>query len=148
MARTVGILIADEGKARLFEAKTGLQSWTHRRTWANPVEREPERSARTAPPARGRTIGTGGRYAIEESSLREQAAEAFLIEVAKSVSAAALEGAFDRLVIAAPGKALGVLRRHVASDIYEGDLVEWSKDLTNMPDERLREYCRERLGPW
>lgn len=63
--------------------------------------------------------------------------ERFIERLAAKIDEACAEGAFDRLVVAAPAKALGDLRKALGSAAREKIVSEFSKDLTRIPEPEL-----------
>ncbi|MCP5432648.1 MAG: host attachment protein [Alphaproteobacteria bacterium] len=97
----------------------------------------------TIPPGRdivsdraGRSFDSAGpgRSAMEpQTDPREEAKRRFLDRVAARLAEKAREGAFDRLVVAAPPRPLGELRAALAAPVKERLHAELAKDLTKVP---------------
>lgn len=146
--RTTWFLFADSAKARLYESRGFLKGWTLVQEMNSDDARKPDRELGTSPPTRGRKIGSGGRYGVSEASEHEQAGEAFVTGVARFLNEAAAAAKFDQLVVSAPGRALSTLRRYLRHEATEKYIAVWDKDLTNMTETDLFDYCRERLDRW
>lgn len=91
----------------------------------------------------GRTFDSAGtgRHAKErptDPKLVEQ--RAFLAEIAAYLEHEAKRGAYDRLVIVAPPRALGNLRAALADGVRAKVTGELNKDLTNVPIRELPNY--------
>lgn len=147
-SRTTWFLFADHAKARLYSSPGYLKPWSLEEEWSAPDARKADRDLRDAPPARGRKIGSGNRYSVDEPSAREQAGEAFVTGLARFLNEAARDKRFHQLVLAAPGRALSGLRRHLRSEATEKYIAVWDKDLTNMPQAELFAYCQGHLDRW
>lgn len=115
------VVTADAAKARLFECtRVG-----------GALRQVAEKSAGSAPvPARDRPFRVhdrfgSGRHAVEpRRSPRAAAAERFYVEVAEAVA----KQRFDALVLCAPSKALGLLRRQLPDEIGQRVILAAAKD--------------------
>ncbi len=96
-----------------------------------------DRDAGTDKPGRGRNPGSGGHSYGHELTWHEYQKERFAKDMAEVVNKAASQNAFDKLVIAAPPKALGDLRDHLNKPAQERLSGEVHKDLTHI--EKLSE---------
>ena len=88
----------------------------------------------------GRSHGSssdGVRHAIEShSDYRKLEKQRFAIAIADVLNHARLRGEFDRLVLVAPPRSLGELRRHL-SDQVQSHMEAIAKDLTKAPIEKI-----------
>lgn len=115
------VVTADAGRARLFEC-TRL---------GGPLSQLSEKSADLAAvgardrPFRVHDRFGAGRHAVEaRRSPRAAAAERYFVEVAEAVA----KEKFDALVLCAPSKALGVLRRQLPDEVGERIILAAAKD--------------------
>ncbi|MGD9980567.1 MAG: host attachment protein [Hyphomonadaceae bacterium] len=130
------VVTADAGKARLFEcARLG-----------GPLRQVVEKGAGSAPaPARDRPVRVhdrfgSGRHAVEpRRSPRTAAAERFFAEVAEAVA----KEKFDALVLCAPSKALGLLRRQLPDEIGERVILAAAKDYLRETPANLAKRLQE-----
>jgi protein required for attachment to host cells len=91
------------------------------------------RSSEIISDAQGRMQGYGGSGAAPMTARTDphELAEArFTERVAAEVNRAALEKQFDRLILAAPPRTLGILRKSLSSHATERVIAELDKDLT------------------
>ncbi|SEQ66272.1 host attachment family protein [Thalassovita taeanensis] len=80
------------------------------------------------------TAGGGGRRAAMEGADWHQIAEdTFAAEIADILYQRAHAGAFRHLVLVAPPKTLGELRKHLHAEVTACVVAEIAKDLTNHP---------------
>jgi protein required for attachment to host cells len=87
-----------------------------------------------------------GRHAMDKGrSLHEQEEHNFLRRVAERIGEAEKHGAFDHLVVAAPPRALGVLRELLPAAVRGRIRAETAKDLLDEEAPKLRERLRELL---
>jgi protein required for attachment to host cells len=86
---------------------------------------------------------SGRRFSVEErqGAVREHR-EAFAREVADTISAEVVEGAFERLIIVAPARTLAAIRRRLsgAAKALLGKTL--AKDLSKTPDHELGTWLR------
>lgn len=96
------------------------------------------------PPRAFDRVGAG-RHGMEKRDLHEAEEEKFLQRVADHVTEAAKRGAFAHLVIAAPPRALGILRNVLPADVKARIKAETAKDLVDEPTDRLHARLEEAL---
>jgi len=109
---------------------------------ANPKDSEQGRSepGRTFSSNRGdpRTGGYGStvgaaRSAYSETDFHQLQKDNFAHEAAEMLKKKALANAFDKLIVVAPPRTLGELRKHYHKEVESRIAGEVAKDLTNMP---------------
>ena len=136
------ILVADGDHAKVFEndgpgkgmrAIDGLQfEQEHLRAQDIMADRPGRAGAGNAP---------GSRSAIDYRTDPVDARERrFLDSVADLLNAKRLEGAYDRLVIAAAPAALGELRAALSDEVRKSIVAELPKDLTGLPTAKLADH--------
>ncbi len=138
-------LLADGRRARvLVEPKRGAML-------AAPPDLEMEISedelydVQDRPPRSFDRVGAG-RHAMDRGrSLHEQEEEKFLKRVAETVGEAEKRKRFDHLVIAAPPRALGILREKLSAAARARIRAETAKDLLDEPPPQLRERLTDLL---
>ena len=82
-------------------------------------------------PGRAYSSVGGIRSAVEETDWHELEKERFAASIADRINKAALSNAFDQIVIVAPPKILGELRRDFTKETEAKIVAEIPKDLTN-----------------
>lgn len=101
--------------------------------------------AQDRPPRSFDRVGAG-RHAMDKGrSLHEQEEEKFLKRVAARVGDAEKQRRFDHLVIAAPPRALGLLRNMLPASALRRIRAETPKDLLDEPRPQLRERLTDLL---
>jgi len=75
--------------------------------------------------------GMGG--SMEEVDFHQQEEDRFAAETAAMLKARALRNEFDALVVVAPAKTLGELRKHYHVEVEKRLVAELPKDLVNTP---------------
>ena len=143
------VIVAD-GRKMLFFRNEGDGEFPNleverKRTDENP----PDREQGTDKPGRGfvaagspRTPGgvTGGanhRSAYSETDFHQLEENRFAAEAAAMLKERALNNDFDSLIVVAPPKTLGEMRKHYHKEVEKRLSAEIAKDLTNMPVEEI-----------
>ena len=97
-------------------------------------EAAPDRELKTDEAGRRHTpVGGVGRSAYEETDFHQLEKDRFAHEAADMLKRMALRNGFDQLVVVAPPKTLGELRKHYHKEVEKRLAAEIPKDLTNMP---------------
>ena len=136
---TAWILVADGRRARVLVERRRGASLDEPDDWSMEIGPEELYDEQDRPPRSFDRVGSG-RHAMDKGrSLHEQEEEKFLKRVADRVSDAERHNQFDHLVIAAPPRALGLLRAMLAPGAKSRIRADLSKDLLDEPVSRLRE---------
>lgn len=75
--------------------------------------------------------GRGG--SMQEVDFHQQEEDRFAAETAQALNARALANEFEALIVVAPAKTLGELRKHFHKEVERRIVAELPKDLVNMP---------------
>jgi protein required for attachment to host cells len=139
----VWLLVADGRRARvLIEAKRG-DALTEPSDWSMVIGPEDEIEPQDRPPRSFDRIGDG-RHAMDGDRVPHEEAESrFLHRLAARIGTAEKQRAFDHLVIAAPPRALGLLRQHLPTAAMARVRAEVSKDLVDETPASLRDRLHE-----
>ncbi len=81
--------------------------------------------------------GMGGASSAGETDFHRQAEDRFAAEAADRINRAALANEFEKLIIVAPPKTLGELRKHYHKQDEGRIAAEIAKDLTGHPVDRI-----------
>lgn len=135
MKKTVTwILIADGTQARVLEHNGPGKGLTTIKGLDWSIEPLQSQEIDSDKPGRGRSSTGSARSAMEPKTDPAQHREAeFVRSVASVLDKKALEGAYDRLVVAAAPIALGNLRKVMSDHVKKTIVAELDKDLTNIP---------------
>lgn len=87
----------------------------------------------TDKPGRSHSSTGAGSSAVEQTDWHDQEERAFLMQLVKHLDAAAGAGKFKSIVIAAPPRALGVLRPAYSHRLREAVSAEVDKDFVKLP---------------
>ena len=99
-------------------------------------ENPPNRELKTDEAGRRHAQGPG-RSAYEETDFHQLAEDRFAAETAAMLQRWALRNDFESLVVVAPPKTLGELRKHYHKEVEKRLVAEVAKDLTNVPVEEI-----------
>lgn len=140
---TAWILVADGRRARvLVEQRRGAEL-EEPSDWAMEINEQDLYDPQDRPPRSFDRVGAG-RHAMDGGrSLHEVEEEKFLKRVAERLGDAERHNQFDHLVIAAPPRALGLLRNMLPPGAKSRIRADLSKDLLSEPAPKLRERLNE-----
>jgi protein required for attachment to host cells len=132
------VVVAD-GKKMLFFRNEGDAEFPkleieRKREQDNPADRD---QSRDKP---GRTFdasGGAGRSAYEEIDFHQLEEDRFAHETAELLKKRALRNDFDQLIIVAPPRTLGELRKHYHKEVEKRLAGEVAKDLTGHPVDEI-----------
>ena len=128
------VLVAD-GRKMLFLRNHGDQNQIDLRTEAHD-EREDRKDSdikTDAPGAIGQSAGYSGRVAYEETDFHQQEEDLWVRDAAEQLKKRALSNDFEDLVIVAPPKALGVLRKDLHKEVERRILFTCNKEMVDRP---------------
>jgi len=96
---------------------------------ADPKDREIKSDA----PGRAFSSVGNGRSAYEETDFHQLEEDRFAADTAEMLKARALRGDYEALVVVAPPRTLGELRKHYHKEVERRLVAEVAKDLVNVP---------------
>lgn len=115
------LLLRNQGDAEYPDLKVD-----HAEERANPADRDQKTDA----PGRA-SGGVGGRQdTMDEVDFHEQEERRFAADIADKLQERALANDFESLIIVAPARTLGEMRRHYHKSVSERLMFELDKDLT------------------
>ena len=83
------------------------------------------------------SLGANNRSAFTETDFHQLEEDRFAAEAAELLKQRALRNDFESLVVVAPPKTLGELRKHYHKEVEKRLAAEVPKDLTNLPVEEI-----------
>ena len=134
LANNALVLVTD-GRKTLFFRNEGDENQIDLRT-ENFDEREDlkDREMKTdAPGAIGQSAGYSGRVAYEETDFHQLEEDRWAVAAAEEVNKRVLRNDFDQLVIVAPPKTLGQIRKKLHKEAERRLLCEIPKERTGRP---------------
>jgi protein required for attachment to host cells len=134
------IVVCDGAKALVLE-NTGDTKFPDLRTKEVYGQNDPKtHEIGTDAPGRSfQSVGTM-RSAMEQTDWHEQEEQRFLAKLAARLDKAVLAGETKSLVVVAPPKSLGVLRREFSAHVREALKAEIDKDLVKMPIDQIARH--------
>ena len=138
------VLVAD-GRKSLFFRNEGDAAFPKFAVEEKEVHDNPahhEQASDTAGMSTRTMDGRGG--SMEEVDFHQQEEDRFAAQTAAMLKERALRGEFDSLVVVAPPKTLGELRKHYHKEVEKRLVAEVPKDLVNVPVPEIEKILRER----
>lgn len=135
------ILVAESSRAKLYKADNRKSPISEVESLDNLAGRLHEGdlvSDRSG--SDGGSIGQGRHVLDDKTSAREQEHIGFAKKLAARLDTGRNEGAFSRLVLAAPPSFLGLLRDNLSKEVMAMVYTQVDKNLVQQPAEVLREY--------
>ena len=146
------VLVAD-GRKMLFLRNHGDQNQIDLRTEAHDQRQDrKDREIRTdAPGTAAVRFSSGGadtfRPAMEETDFHQQEEDRWVKDAAEQLKTRALSNDFADLVIVAPPKALGVLRKELHKEVERRILFTCNKEMTDRPIPDIEELLVAEAAP-
>lgn len=135
----IRLVVADEREANFFDVKKPSQAPESRGALRNEAAR-PDRELETDRPGRRFGGSDGNRHAVDgERSTERHEMELFAKSVARTLDGARTRNEFDRLVIIAGPRMLGLLREALPEPCRSIVAAEVTKDLVRHDLDTIRE---------
>ena len=133
IAHDTMILVAD-GRKMLFFRNTGEADLPTLALVEQPAQAD-QVTREQGSDAPGRAPGTRGASGstMQQTDFHQQDENRFAADAADMLKRAALAGDFERLIVVAPPRTLGELRKHYHKEVESRIVGEVAKDLTNQP---------------
>ena len=128
------LVFVTDGRKMLFLRNHGDENQLDLRTEAHD-EREDrkDREIRSDGPGTQKQSFGYGRPAMEETDFHQQDEDRWVKDAADRLKQRALRNDFDSLVIVAPPKALGVLRKELHKEVERRVIATFNKEMTDRP---------------
>lgn len=127
-------VVADAGRAIAYVRRQDRPGYDEVARWESPDATKPARDLVSDRPGRAFDSRGGQRHAMEPPTDPKQLAkQAFAAELADSMSAAHASQQFEQLVLFAPARVLGEIRKRLAAPTAEALTKTIDKDLTKSP---------------
>ena len=144
---TAWMLVADGRRARVLVEQRRGANLEEPSEWAMEISEDELYDVQDRPPRSFDRVGAG-RHAMDGGrSLHEMEEEKFLKRVAERLGEAEKQKQFDHLIIAAPPRALGLLRYMLPAGAKLRIRADVSKDLLGESAPKLRARLTEMLRP-
>ncbi|MDR3445268.1 MULTISPECIES: host attachment protein [unclassified Dyella] len=146
MKKTVWIVVANRGVARLFQARQATGPLEELEAFIHPEARLRDRDLVSDRPGRGFERSGPGSHAEEpDSTVAEVETGNFALELSRFLLKGRNEGRFDALILIAAPAFLGSLRDRLDDQIRDRILQEVAKNLVHLDAVGVRGYLPERL---
>jgi protein required for attachment to host cells len=137
----VWYVIADGGRARILLKRKTQDAYDTQQEFVDPDIHRHTRDLGAERPGRGRESANAAHHAVEpRRDLHQAGKQAFVEEVARMLSEANAQGAFDRLILVAPAHALADLDHALDPATKSKVAARLRKDLTNIPNADLAKH--------
>lgn len=131
------VLVAD-GQKMLFFRNEGDNEFPNLMVEAKEVQDNPaDRDQKTDGPGQAPNSARPGASSMEEVDFHQQEEDRFAAEAADMLKTRALDNNFDSLIVVAPPKTLGELRKHYHKEVEKRLIGEIAKDLTGHPVDEI-----------
>lgn len=136
-------VVVTDGEKMLFLRNEGDAEFPHL-----VVEKESEQESRSNRELRrdmpGRSFSSvgPGRSAYDETDSRQLGEDLFAVETAAMLNRRALGNEFESLIVVAPPRTLGELRRHYHQELQKRLVGEVAKNLTNTPVNEIEKILK------
>ena len=140
------LVVADGGKALILE-NVGDQKFPNLRM-KETFEHNDSKTSDIGTDKPGRSISSVGsaRSAMEQTDWHEQEEQRFLGRLAARLDKAVLGGEVKNLILIAPPRAIGTLRKAISSHVREAIHTEIEKDYVKMPLNEIEKQRRRVRG--
>lgn len=146
MNKTVWIVVANRGVARLFQARQPAGPLEEMEAFIHPEARLHDQDLLADRPGRAFDRMGGGSHAeAPDTSLAEQETNNFALELSRFLLKGRTSGRFDGLMLIAAPAFLGSLRDRLDSPTRGRIMLEVAKNLVHLDAAALRQYLPERL---
>lgn len=130
-------VVVMDGRKAIFLRNEGDEKYPNLRTFeTHEQENPPTREQGAGAPGRS-SDALGNRSAMEETDLQQLGEERFGIEIMERLYNAAHKGKFDELVLCAPPRLMGVIRKQMHKSVRDRLVAEIDKDLTGHPVDEI-----------
>ena len=131
------VLVAD-GQKMLFFRNEGDNDYPNLTVESKEVQDNPaDRDQKTDAPGRAASSVGTARSAMEEVDYHQQEEDRFAADAAEMLKDRALQNNFDSLIVVAPPRTLGELRKHYHKEVEKRLIGEIAKDLTGHPVDEI-----------
>ena len=141
------VLVAD-GKKLLFLRNKGDEGMIDLRTESHDIreDRKDSEIKTDAPGTQAQSAGYG-RPTMDEADFHRQEEDRWVKDAADELKKRALRNDFDSLVVIAPPKALGVLRKELHKEVERRIILTVNKEMTDRPIPDIEELLAGEAAP-
>ena len=142
----IWVMVADSSRATLYSTDSTVGALQEIESFDHPAARQHVQELTSDLPGRAFDSAGQGRHAMEQrTDPKQQEAITFAKELSKQLDTAAVQQAFDRLVLVAAPAFLGLLRKQLSDVTQKLIGTEIAKDLTRLDAGALRAHLPDRI---
>lgn len=139
-----GVVLVADGEKMLFFRNAGDDEFLNLTVEEKEVQDNPAtRDQKTDEAGRAFASVGPGRTAYEETDFHQLEEDRFAAGAADMLKKRALAGEFDSLIVVAPPRTLGELRKHYHKEVQKRLVGEIAKELTGHPVAEIERIIRE-----
>lgn len=140
------ILVADRAHARLFSPTIDGGGLTELEDFINPEGRKPEVGyANDRPPRSFESMGPSSHVIQPHTTAEEKVSARFAHELNDVLERGRVEHRFERLILVAPPRFLGVLHNALGKQVSSCVVAQVDKDIVTLPATEIREHLASQL---
>lgn len=134
------VIVADGGKALILENQ-GDRMFPNLRT-KETFEHKDEKTSDMGTDKPGRSIQSVGsaRSSMQQTDWHQQEEERFLARLAERLDKAVLGGEVKSIILCAPPRAIGTLRKAMSDHVRDAITAEVEKDYVKMPLDQIEKH--------
>ena len=141
------ILVADGRKLLLLRNHGGAAELDLRIEAHDEHELLKDRELKTDGPGLMGQRGGFGRPAVDEVDFHEQAKDEWARDTAEILNRRALAGDYEALIIVAPPRTLGELRKHLHKETERKIVATFNKEMTDRPLDQIEDLLAGEAAP-
>src|ERR671917_1857654 len=139
-----GVVLVADGEKMLFFRNAGDEEFLNLAVEAKEVQDNPAtRDQKTSEAGRTFPSSGPGHHAYSEIDFHQLEEDRFAAEAADMLKKRALKGEYDSLIVVAPPRTLGELRKHYHKEVEKRLTGEIAKDLTGHPVPEIEKILRD-----
>ncbi len=131
------VLVADGKKLLFFRNEGDAEYLTLKVETAEEHQDLPSRERRTDAAGQASSPQGASQSTIEQKDYHQQEEDRFAAHAADLLKSRALSNDFEKLIIVAPARTLGEMRKHYHKEVEQRLAGEIAKDLTNHPVDQI-----------
>ena len=142
------LVFVGDGRKMLFLRNIGDAEFLDLRTEAHDEQELPkDREIKSDAPGLNAQSGGFGRPAMDEADFHQQAEDRWAKDAADILNRRALANDYKALVIVAPPKTLGELRKHFHKETEKRLVATFNKDMTDRPLDQIEDLLAGEPAP-
>jgi protein required for attachment to host cells len=142
------LVFVGDGRKMLFLRNHGKGGLLDLRTEAHDEQDDPkDREIKSDAPGLTAQKGAFGRPAMDEADFHQQAEDRWARQAAELLNRRALANDYDTLIIVAPPRTLGELRKHLHKETEKRIAATFNKEMTDRPLADIEDLLAREAAP-